>query len=457
VGCVAAWRVTSVSDWVAASGTDLSRRRIQRFALLLLVACWIQYTSAWIWPPARVVAQGTVAAYEAKPYAIVLQYVLWPSILIGLALSLRRRGMAVVRHLSVFMPYLVLMTVSSVFGIWFFQSLRLTILWCLSVLAGAAVAALADRATLTRALIGTIAVTMLASLAMFWVLPDLGSDRYFGRQVLRGVFDNKNQAGRIAALALVVVFALRHDARGWLRNAALFSAGACLVLADSKTALASAALAIAYLWLLERVRGGVHSSLGLLAVGVVLLLAALLLQVLAPLAVELVGRDLTLTGRTLIWQVYLREISQVWWVGAGPGAFTNVSPLTVPLALELRAMGSIFSPHSYLLGTLGDLGVPGLVYTLLLFGFLTVWLPLRSQGRFALACAAVGAVTLLQGIGETNDAAAAGISWFLLGLFWVAHVLEQSPREQPLAAEGFIEPESQQRPRTAQVHPFPSR
>jgi len=188
-----------------------------------------------------------------------------------------------------------------------------------------------------------------------------------------------------------------------------------------------------------------------------LLLAALLLQVLAPLAVELVGRDLTLTGRTLIWQVYLREISQVWWVGAGPGAFTNVSPLTVPLALELRAMGSIFSPHSYLLGTLGDLGVPGLVYTLLLFGFLTVWLPLRSQGRFALACAAVGAVTLLQGIGETNDAAAAGISWFLLGLFWVAHVLEQSPREQPLAAEGFIEPESQQRPRTAQVHPFPSR
>jgi O-antigen ligase len=122
----------------------------------------------------------------------------------------------------------------------------------------------------------------------------------------------------------------------------------------------------------------------------------------------------------MVWSAYWREVSEVSLFGAGPGSFTGPSPITIKLALELRALGSIFSPHSFLLGTWGELGLPGLAYTAFLFFYLAVVLPMRSASRFAVVLAAVAATTMLQGMGETLDVGNAGPTWFLLGLLMVA-------------------------------------
>lgn len=400
-------------------------RRVTAFALVLLVGSWIQFTSAWFWPPVRIIAHGTIDPYDNKPFAVPFQYALWALVIVGVALAWRKEGLAIARRLKMFWPYLGLMILSSILGIWPLNSLRLSVLWLLSVLAGASIATIAPRLSIVRWLAAIVLATMFLSLLMFVLLPEHGSDRYFDGLVLRGVFDNKNTTGRVAALALVVVYAFRHDLGRTLRLTALASAALCLALSDSKAGLVSALLAIGYLGLISILRRRTSGGLAAASLVGALLIGAMLILSFAPFLADLVGRDVTLTGRTLVWEVYVRRINDMLLTGGGPGSFTNVSPLTTSLALELRSVGRIFSPHNFLIGTYGDLGLPGLLYTVGLFGYLTTVLPLRHEGRFAVACAFVGTTTMLHGMGETLDAAASGIGWFLLALFWVCHLIEK--------------------------------
>ena len=115
--------------------------------------------------------------------------------------------------------------------------------------------------------------------------------------------------------------------------------------------------------------------------------------------------------------------------GSGPGSYTSVSPITIPLGLQFRRLGPILSPHNFFIGTLGDLGIPGLLCTLFILAYVIVYLPLAHGGRFAMAGAAVGVTTVVQGMGETMDVATGGITWFLLSLFLVSHLRERSALE----------------------------
>lgn len=389
--------------------------------LAILVLCWIQFTGAWVWAPTRSVEWGVIETYDDKPGAVLLQYPLWLLILLGFGLAVFKQGMAVVRQLLPFGILLGVMLAASVFGLSMAASARVTVLWLLSVLAGAAVASLLDREVLFKGLAAVILATMAASLLSYFLTPDYGSDRYFDRLVLRGLYQHKNTAGRIAALALTLVFVVRNELPRGLRYAALAASASCLLLSESKTAWLSAVLTIAFLQLLHVLRNRVTAGLGVVITGSIVALGILLVLVSAPLLAEAFGRDLTLTGRTSIWAAYLAEIKDVMWLGAGPGNVTTPSPFTAKLALGLRAYGSIFTPHSFYIGTLGDLGVLGLVYTLALFAYLTLWLPLHDRGPFTISTAAVGAATLIGGLGETLDAAAPGSTWFLMSLGWIGY------------------------------------
>ena len=394
--------------------------------LAVLVLCWIQFTGAWVWPPLRQVEWGVIEAHGEKPGAVLLSYPLWLLILAASALALAKDGMAFIRG---FMPFALLMCImltASVFGLSMAASSRTTVLWLLSALAGAVVASLLHHDWICRTLAITIVVTMAASLVTYLVLPDYGADRYGTRTVLRGLFEHKNTAGRVAALSLTLIFVLRHSLSRKQFLAGLLSATLCLLLSESKTAWLSAALAISFLGLIDFLRRRFTPALGLAIVAGILLLLAWFVFSFAPLLAEAFGRDLTLTGRTTVWQAYLREIRHVFWMGAGPGNVTTVSPFTANLSLELRAHGSIFSPHSFYIGTLGDIGIAGLVYTLLLLGYFVLWLPLSDRGPFTLACAAVAVATMIGGLGETLDAAAPGSTWFLLALFWMGHYPSRS-------------------------------
>jgi exopolysaccharide production protein ExoQ len=402
--------------------------------LAILVMCWIQFTGAWIWPPLRKVEWGVIEIHPDKPGGVLFQYPLWLLIMAGAALAILKDGMGFIRAFTPFSVMFVFMITASIFGMSMMASSRITLLWLLSALAGGVVASLLERQTILKALAVVILVTMVLSLLSYLLLPAYGADRYYNSLVLRGVYIHKNTAGAVAALSVTLLWVMRRDLpRGLLLPALGFSL-ACLLLSESKTGWVSALLAISCLTLLDMLRRRVTPALGLLVLASVALLGSLLILSSAAVLADALGRDLTLTGRTAIWQSYLAEIRHVLWLGAGPGNVTTPSPFTAKLSLELRAHGSIFSPHSFYIGTLGDIGLGGLLYTLLLFGFLTFWLPLRHQGPFTLPAAAVGLATLIGGLSETMDAAQPGSTWFFLALFWTSHCLKGAQSQAPAAA-----------------------
>lgn len=404
---------------------------LHRAGLVLLAACWIQFTSAWYWPPVQQETWGTISAWQGKLHAVPFQYSLWAALVACWALQVWRLGLTSLAALGLFVPYAAVMVTSSLLGQWPAESVRLTVQWIVCVAAGVLVASLVERGRLPTALVAVGAVTVGLSLLLYGVLPAYGTAYYGSEAVLRGVFDNKNQAGRVSALVLVVAVVFRRQVPAWLAAAAIVGAALCLLLSNSRTALVSALATLLFLHLLGSLRRRVDVALGTLAVVASVLLAGLAALWVFPLVTELLGRDATLTGRTELWETYLHHMQPYMALGAGPGSFTRMSPITINIVYELR-MGNVFNAHSFLLGTLGDLGIPGLLATLWLFGWLGVVVPLRSLSPWALAGAAVSASTMLHGLAEALDAASMGISWFLLALCWAAWRLDS--REAPAQA-----------------------
>ena len=397
--------------------------------IAVLVMSWVQFTGVWFWPPVRLSEWGTLSAHEGgKPGGVLFQYPLWLLISAGSGLAVFRHGLVIVRHLWPFLGLLLIMIVASLLGLTPAASIRITLLWMLSVLSGVVVIALLDRQLACRVLALVILMTMLLSLLLYLLLPAHGGDYYGGaRLVLRGLFTHKNGAGRVAAIGLALLFVMRHELSRALFWTAFGITVVCLALTDSKTGWLSAVAAIAFLQLVDHLRHRVTPSLGLVVVLGAGVLALLLAAAMAPFIADAIGRDLTFTGRTAIWSIYIDEIRNFLWLGVGPGNVTDVSPVTVKLWMRLRTHGSIFTPHSFYIATLGDIGLPGLLYTMGLMLFLTLWLPLRDRGPFSLGAAAVGSAALLGGLGETLDAAKPGFTWFALALFWMGYCLERYP------------------------------
>ena len=138
-----------------------------------------------------------------------------------------------------------------------------------------------------------------------------------------GVYDHKNSLGKMMALATVTFVCLARERRG--RGLAI--AGACasfvmLVVSGSATGLVVALTLVGVLPLLSLLKGdirllGVLAIAGLLVLGTGILLGSQFLAIAAPV----LGRDITLTGRTELWPVLVTMIVQRPWLGYGYSAF----------------------------------------------------------------------------------------------------------------------------------------
>lgn len=179
------------------------------------------------------------------------------------------------------------------------------------------------------AIVGLSAFAWLALPAVSW--SEIGET---------GIFDNKNTAGSMAMLAIVllngaVVAARRHAARAALL-AVVLVAWAFLLATRSKTSLGLAALMTLLgpaLYLVASARPAVR--LTVLLAGAAAGLTALVLAAGAgfddrDLRLLLFG-DLTFTGRTEIWQHLVVEIARRPWVGHGFGSFWDTGALLNPI------------------------------------------------------------------------------------------------------------------------------
>ncbi|MCR9269134.1 MAG: O-antigen ligase family protein [Hyphomonadaceae bacterium] len=178
--------------------------------------------------------------------------------------------------------------------------------------------------------------TMLRAIALTWFIIALSSfftgllSPSFGRMqevhvgAWQGLFYEKNQlGGMMARAALFGAFLIIMDRkyRGYWASLVLLSSG-LVVLSTSMTALLGLILGLGVLGLGAWMKRGMLTGLATLWVGVLMIAAGLAVLIFAPeLVFQLLGRDMTLTGRTDIWIALVDYIEQRPLFGYGYGAF----------------------------------------------------------------------------------------------------------------------------------------
>jgi exopolysaccharide production protein ExoQ len=248
---------------------------------------------------------------------------------IMLALPYGRRCMALLmdcpRALSA-LPFLALAST-----IWS-QSRLDTLKFGLEFLATAGCAVLAASLLKPRALISALTCCLVIAAVLSVVFGKQSVDPLTGASAFVGVFESKNQLGFFTSLMLLAAVALLIDGRQRLPArvlgaVALVLALPLLVLTRSGTAIVSAVLASLVLvanFVFSRLSRFERARL-LGAAAVVMLPVAILLVVagdeVAALLLDLMGKDATLTGRTLLWAHALQLIPRHPLLGYGYQAF----------------------------------------------------------------------------------------------------------------------------------------
>ncbi|MEA2737873.1 MAG: exopolysaccharide production protein ExoQ, partial [Acetobacteraceae bacterium] len=270
------------------------------------------------------------------------------------------------------------------------QSAHDTLKFSLEFVATVGCAVLAASLLKPRALLSALACCLVATALLSVVFGKQSIDPLTGSSAFVGVFESKNQLGFFTSLMLLAAVALIVDGRQrvparLLGLLALALALPLLVLTRSGTAMVSAILAslvlianlvVSRLSRFERAR--------LLGAAVVIMLPIALLLVIAgddvsSLLLGAMGKDATLTGRTLLWAHALQLIPQHPLLGYGYQAFWRQDTVQAEsLWFEFHVLSRQgFHFHSTYVETAIELGYVGaavLIATLLgIFGALIRW------------------------------------------------------------------------------------
>jgi O-antigen ligase len=192
-----------------------------------------------------------------------------------------------------------------------------------------------------------------------------------------GLASHKNGLGDLACVGLILWL------HAWLSREtrplfAMLGAGlatACLYLSRSSTSLVAMGLALLFLLLLLGLPSALRRYMPWLVAlfaGVLVTISLVLLRILPGLHTlltpvgALTGKDLTLTGRSEIWDLMLDHIGQQPYLGTGYGAYWARSDQGTPSFEFVLKLG--FDPgsaHNGYLEVLNDLGALGLGVLLL--------------------------------------------------------------------------------------------
>jgi len=235
-----------------------------------------------------------------------------------------------------------------------------------------------------------------------------------------GIFSHKNVFGQVLAVGVLAsLYNLRAEGGKRLPSILMLVIYIVLaVLARSTTSQLTIALyCISYVILALFRRGGAARAAGMLATAI-LAPAAVFVILFPDLLLETIGKDPTLTGRTVLWQYVLGFISDRPLLGWGLTAFWSSSN---PLANNLSALLGWHVPeaHNGLLEILLEVGMIGTAFFLLilvrnvLLAIRCLHTSKRDFGTIVLLCY-IG--ILLEGVSEQVliDPSQASVSLFFI-------------------------------------------
>lgn len=266
------------------------------------------------------------------------------------------------------------------------------------------------RATMVALAVGTILMAI--------AFPRLGLDASAGHHTdWQGVFTQKNACGRMMVLATAVLLA------DWKTSWQRVVTGALFLLVMLMSGSRSAWLvegALIALWgaLFVAKRLDVKSRIICLAAAFLLLpLAAVAMYLSLPAMLSWMGRDATLSGRTLIWkQVWVYILRQPWLGWGYEGFWHGTRGEAFHVVAAVRFM--VFHAHNGFLEIWLDLGAVGLA--LFALSYFRAWrrlLPFLRAGDVdrAIWMVFVLAIVLFYDIDENT-------LLIYNGLFWVLYV-----------------------------------
>jgi exopolysaccharide production protein ExoQ len=222
----------------------------------------------------------------------------------------------------------------------------------------------------------------ITSLATALILPQYGISGGVHAGLWRGVFNHKNSLGKAMSFSAIcfLIMALRKEKHRW-PFWYLFALSVFLLLMSKATSsLAILIILMVSLFILQIFRWQ-YSQIIPAFVGIAFSIVVLYSVVSsnAELIANIVGKDLTFTGRTELWDLVLDKIKERPWFGYGFGAFWQ--GLNGPSAYIWNTI-SFAAPNSHngYLDLLLELGIAGFV--LYILQFITCFINAISYLRF---------------------------------------------------------------------------
>lgn len=171
---------------------------------------------------------------------------------------------------------------------------------------------------------GAFVVLIAGSLLVGAFAPSIGRMTFEHPGAWSGLWTHKNTLGGIMALGVCVCTAAAcvEPQRRWFWLCAGLGAFALVLLSTSKTALLASLLGLAVMGACALMRRGPLQTVLVSAFALAAIVIITSVVTLAPdLFVAVIGRDLTLTGRTDIWEAAASAVAAQPWLGYGYYAF----------------------------------------------------------------------------------------------------------------------------------------
>lgn len=238
----------------------------------------------------------------------------------------RDRGLAfrVARAVPLLMGLIALAALSTLWSIDSGATFRRAVWLALSMGFGLYLAWRYDWKGLLNVLAGGFIVLIAGSFVLGLVAPSIGRMTFEHPGAWSGLWTHKNTLGGIMALGVAInaAAAIATPDRRKLWIACAIAAFALVLLSTSKTALIASILGLGMIAFCMIIRRGPVHMVAAVAAASVCVVAGLGIILLAPdLLVAAIGRDLTLTGRTDIWEASARFVEAKPWLGYGYYAF----------------------------------------------------------------------------------------------------------------------------------------
>lgn len=187
---------------------------------------------------------------------------------------------------------------------------------------------LAARYTLSeqlRLVAWALGIAALLSLLFAIALPLYGIETDFrGQEAVRGIYGKKNNLGGSMIIGTIVFFllAVSSHRRRWLLWAGCILSFSLLLLSTSATAFVILLSFLSFWPIYKALRWRFDLAVPFLVIGVLLAGGAIIwLMSSAEFVLEILGRDITLTGRTGLWASIWDIIRERPWLGHGYSAF----------------------------------------------------------------------------------------------------------------------------------------